>query len=119
MRNILKLMLVIAVLAVLILDGASMWMAYQLVHEVAGRTAEEATVEYVASHGNEAAAKQAATSYARSREVDLVSIEYHQGQSGGRWFEAEVKAEAPTRVFRFIPLLNRLLVQEASGIAQF
>src|SRR5660398_307300 len=76
MRSIVTVLITLAVLGVLILDGSGMFMAYQGAREVARTAAYRAALEYLSTDGNEAAAKQAAAAFVRSKggELSLIHI---------------------------------------------
>lgn len=117
MRGLITLFLAMAVLAIVVLDGIGMYVAYQSAEDVAQAAAEQAVFEYKATQGNVAAAKAAAESLASSKGAELVDIEYHKGQVD--WFSAEVEVLPDTYVFGHLPFVGDHLMQSSSAVAQF
>ncbi|GAB4244595.1 MAG: hypothetical protein Kow00129_04210 [Thermoleophilia bacterium] len=117
MRSILSVLLAMALLAVIVLDGIAMFVAYQSSEEVALAAAQQAAIEYTATRGNLSAAEAVAYEVAASKETSLVSLELHSSQT--RWFRAVASAEPETYVFKYIPVLNEHLAQTSSAVVQF
>lgn len=117
MRSILSVTLAMLVLLVVVLDGASMWAAYQTAEDVAHASAQKAAFAYVSSNGDQLVADRAARAYAAENEAELVQVEYHQ--SDYRWYEAKVRVAPSTRVFQMVPGLKGYLEREAEAVVNF
>jgi|GEM_PF-1363994 len=116
MRSIVTALITLAVLGVLILDGSGMFMAYQGAREVARTAAYQAALEYLSTDGNEAAAKQAAAAFVRSKGGEILEIEM-KGSGGDNYFQVRVLMHAKTYVLNFIPVANRYTSQEATAFS--
>lgn len=119
MRSVLVTVLAMVLLVIIILDGASMFVTYQSSRELARTAAEQASLRYVATNGNEGFARAEAEKYVKDKNGELLSLEYHRGDVGNRWFAATVRMSADTYVFKFVPLLNRFLDEQGSATVQF
>jgi Tfp pilus assembly protein PilV len=119
MKSILTTVLAMVLLVIIILDGASMFVAYQSSRELARTAAQQAAVQYVATNSNENSAHANAEKYVSDKQGKLVSLEYHRGDVGNRWFAATVRVHADTYVFKFVPVLNRFLDEQGSATVQF
>lgn len=117
MRSILSIFLALAILAVLVLDGVAMFVAYQSSEDVAEAAAQQAAIEYTASRGSVQAAEKAAYTYAASKQTELVTIEFHN--DGTKWFRAVASASPETYVFKYLPVLKDHLSQTSDAVVQF
>ena len=117
MRSILTLVLALILLVVIVLDGAGMFVAYNSSRDLARQAAEQAAVQFATTGGNEGAAMDAANTYVTSKNGELLQLQYHKSVS--RWYEATVRVSPNTYVFKFVPILNRFLDQEATATVTF
>ena len=104
-------------LVVVILDGGAMYATFQNAEDMARTSAQTAAIAYVGSQGNEAQAGKAALDYVESRNGELLKLELHKSQS--RWYEAQVRLEPSTYVFKFIPFFSRYLTRQSTAVVQF
>ena len=100
-REILWVALVIAIIAVVVLDGMSIFTAHQSVNDDTISAAREARTEYAQSL-NVPAAKLAAQQYLTKSDLQLVSFSAVQNAAGNVVFTVKAKATAHTYVFRFL-----------------
>ena len=119
MKSILTTVVAIILLVVIILDGASMFMAYQSSRELARTAAQQAGVDYKATNGNESSARAGAEKYVSDKQGELLILEFHKGDVGNRWYSATVRVKADTYVFKFVPVLNRFLSEQGTVTVQF
>ncbi len=119
MKSILTTVLAMIILVIVILDGASMFVAYQSSRELARTAAEQASIRYVATNGNQSSARAEAENYVKNKDGELLSLEFHKGDVRNRWYAATVLVGADTYVFKYIPVLNRFIDQRGSATVQF
>jgi hypothetical protein len=117
MRTIIFIVIVLAIVAVLVLDGFGMYTAHRTAVEVARSAAEQAAQAFVATKGSEAAAEKLVQGIADEAGVELVSAAYHRASS--RWYEVTVRAEPNSYVLRHLPYLKDYLGQESTAIEYF
>ncbi len=116
-KSVLSVVLAIVLLAVIVLDGSAMFVAYQSSKELAQSAAQEAAMQFMSSGGNESVAKQQAADYVSGHGGELLAVAFHK--SDARWVETAVRSDADTYVFRYVPGLNRLTDQDAVAVVQF
>ena len=122
-REILWLVLGLAVFAVVVLDGLAIFTAHQSVKEDAKRAAREAETEYVQTQ-DLSAAKYAAQQYLIKANKTLIAFSSSTGLDGGTVITVKAKAHADTRAFkllRFVGLkrwVNQMTSPTATGTAQ-
>jgi xanthine dehydrogenase molybdopterin-binding subunit B len=119
MKSILTTVLAMILLVVIVLDGASMYVAYQSSRELARTAAQQAAIQYAATNGNESSARAEAEKYVSDKKGELLSLEFHRGDVRNRWYSATVRMNAGTYVFKFVPVLNRFLDQQGTATVQF
>lgn len=119
MRSILTTVLAMVLLVIIILDGASMYVAYQSSRELARTAGEQAAIQYVSSNGNESLAYQEAERYVKEKQGELLSLNLHRGDVNNRWYQVTVRMKVNTYVFKFVPVLNRFLDQQGTASVQF
>jgi len=115
-RGAITLILAIVLFAVIAMDGYGMFVAFQTSKEIALGAAQSAALNVQAT-GNEGAAQKAANEYVTKNGGELLELE--RGRYQSHWYRAKVRVEPDTRVFHFIPLLNRLLDQESTASYTF
>ena len=106
-REILWVALVIAIIAVVILDGMSIFTSHQSVRNDSATAAKEARTEY-AQTVNVPAAKLAAQQYLTRSDLQLVSFSALQNAEGNVVFTVKAQAAAKTYVFRFLKVVPGL-----------
>ena len=119
MKSVLTTVLAMVLLVIIVLDGASMFVAYQSSREVARTAAEQAAIRYAATSGNESSARADAEKYVKDKNGELLSLEFHRGDVRNRWYAATVRMKADTYVFKFVPVLNRFIDQQGTATVQF
>jgi hypothetical protein len=117
MRAIVTIVVILAVAAMLSVDGLGMYSAHRTAVEVAQVAAEQAGRAFVATRGSEAAAEQVVEGVAREAGVHLVSASYHQGTT--RWYEVTVRTEAKSYFLKHVPYLKDRLAQQSTAVAHF
>lgn len=116
MRSAITLVLAIVLLAVIAMDGYSMFAAYQNSRELALGAAQSAALN-LQQTANEGSAQKAADAYVTKAGGELLELE--KGRYLSYWYRATVRVEPETRVFRYIPVLNRFLDQESTASHTF
>lgn len=119
MKSVLTTVLAMVLLVIIILDGASMYVAYQSSRELARTAGQQAAIQYAGSGGNESLASQEAEGYVKEKGGELLSLEFHRGDVGNRWYQVTVRMKPNTYVFKFVPVLNRFLDQQGTATVQF
>jgi hypothetical protein len=117
MRTILVAVISVAIIAMLIVDGLAMYGAHRIAVEVAQGAAQQAAQVYVATSGNEGAAKDAAEGIANEADVQLVSLSYHYASD--RWYEVKVRSMPDSHFLSHLPYVRDLLVQESVAVFHF
>ena len=100
-REILWLVLGLAILAIVVLDGLAIFTAHQSVKGDAERAATEAHTEYVQTT-DLGVAKLAAQQYLIKANKKLVAFSSAIGLDGGTVITVKAKAHADTRAFKFL-----------------
>lgn len=100
-REILWVALPIAIIAVLLLDGMSIFTAHQSVRDDSSTAASEARTEYTQTL-SVPAAKIAAEQYLTKSDLKLVSFSAVQNAQGNVVFSVKAQAAANTYVFKFL-----------------
>jgi hypothetical protein len=116
MKSILSGLLILVILAIVVVDGMAVYVAFASAREVASGAGEQAAIEYVTSRGNEQAAKQAAQTFADSKNTVLVSIDFHQAEAS--YFTVRTQKMATTYVLKYLPGMDKLLLQKSSAVTQ-
>ncbi len=106
-REILWVAVVIAIAAVVVLDGMSIFTAHQAVRNDSATAAKEARTEF-AQTLSLPAAKIAAQQYLSKSGLTLLSFTSSQSLEGTAVFTVKSKASAPTYVFRFLGIVPGL-----------
>ncbi len=109
MGNLIFLVIVIAVIALLVVDSLSVVSAYQLVDETTTEAAQKARFEYE-SYKDDVRAENAAADTCEAK--DLVFEEFEIRYDFGRTYKIPCSREAQTLVFKYIPYLRDLTYQQ-------
>jgi hypothetical protein len=105
-REVIWIAVILAVIAVVILDGMAIFRAYQSADD-ATSAADEALTEYAQST-NVGAAKQAAEEYLAKSGIEMVGFKAVQTESGTVRFTVTAKATADTYAFRYLAAIPPL-----------
>lgn len=105
-REVIWIAVILAVIAVVILDGMAIFGAYQSADD-ASSAADEARTEYAQSL-NVGAAKQAAEEYLAKSDIEMVDFRAAQTESGTVRFTVTAKATADTYAFRYLAVIPPL-----------
>ncbi len=100
-RGVVWIVVILAIIAVVILDGMSIFSAYQSAGDNATNAAEDARTDY-AQTLNVPAAKLAAEQYLAKKNLELVDFKAVQTSDGTVKFTVTDKATADTYAFRFL-----------------
>jgi hypothetical protein len=100
-REIIWLAVILAILAVVVLDGLAIFSAHQSVKGDAERAAEEAHMEYVQTP-DLGTAKLAAQQYLIKSDKRLVAFSSTTGPDGGTVITVKAKAHADTYAFKLL-----------------
>lgn len=117
MRALISIVVVLAIAAVLTVDGLGMYAAHRTAVEVAKGAAEQAAQAFVATQGSKAAAERVVEGIAREADVQLVSAGYHQAST--RWYEVTVRTEPKSYFLKHLPYLKDHLAQQSTAIVHF
>jgi len=117
MRALISIVIILAVVAMLTIDGLGMYAAHRTAVEVAEAAAEQAAQAFTASRGDAAAAERVVEGIGREAQVQIVSAGYHQGST--RWYEVTVSAQPKSYFLEHLPRLKGYLVQESTAIVHF
>jgi Flp pilus assembly protein TadG len=105
-REVIWIVVILAVIAVVVLDGMAIFRAYQSADD-ATSAADEALTEYAQSM-NVGAAKQAAEEYLTKSGIEMVGFESAQTENGTVKFTVTAKATADTYAFRYLAAIPPL-----------
>jgi uncharacterized membrane protein YjgN (DUF898 family) len=100
-RGVIWIVVVLAVIAVVILDGMAIFSAYQSAGDNATNAAEDARTDY-AQTVNVPSAKLAAEQYLAKKDLELVDFKAVQTADGTVRFTVTAKATADTYAFHFL-----------------
>ena len=100
-REVVWIVVILAIIAVVILDGMAIFSAYQSAGDNATNAAEEARTEYAQSL-NVPAAKLAADDYLSKKGLEMVSFKAAQTTEGTVVFTITAKSTADTYAFRYL-----------------
>jgi glutathione S-transferase len=100
-RGVVWIVVILAIIAVVILDGMAIFSAYQSAGDSATNAAEDARTEY-AQTLNVPSAKLAAEQYLAKKNLELVDFTAVQTSEGTVKFTVTDKATADTYAFRFL-----------------
>jgi glutathione S-transferase len=100
-RGVVWIVVILAIIAVVILDGMAIFSAYQSAGDNATNAAEDARTEY-AQTLNVPSAKLAAEQYLAKKNLELVDFKAVQTTDGTVKFTVTAKATADTYAFRFL-----------------
>jgi hypothetical protein len=117
MRTIIFIVVLLALVAALVVDGLGMYAAHRIAVEVAEGAAEQAAKTFVATEGNEAAAEQVVDGIAEEAGVEVVTADYHK--AGSRWYEVTIRTEPHSYFLRHLPYLKDYLAQESTAVVHF
>ncbi len=106
-REILWVALAIAIVAVVLLDGMSIFTAHRSVGDDSTAAAREARTEY-AQTLNLPAARLASEQYLLKSNLELVKFSTSQGDGGTLVFSVKARASAHTYVFKYLRLIPGL-----------
>lgn len=101
--------IIVAVVAVLFLDGTASLKAYQNAGDVTEGAAREAVTAYKLTR-NIPSAEEAAIDYCEERGLDFISFE--SAKEAGRYFEVTCAAGTDTIVFKYFPYFKDLTYQQ-------
>jgi glutathione S-transferase len=100
-RGVVWIVVILAIIAVVILDGMAIFSAYQSAGDNATNAAEDARTDY-AQTLNVPSAKLAAEQYLAKKNLELVDFTAVQTSEGTVKFTVTDKAAADTYAFRFL-----------------
>jgi hypothetical protein len=106
-REVVWVAVILAVIAVVILDGMALFNAYQSAETSSGDAAEAAVTEYAQSVDVQAA-KVAAVNRLQKNGLELVKFSAVRGADGGVRFTVTATATADTYAFRYLGAIPQL-----------
>jgi hypothetical protein len=117
MRAFILIVIILAVVAGLVVDGLGMYAAHRTAVEVAKGAAQQAAKTFVATEGSEAAAEGVVEGIAKEAHVQVVAADYHKASS--RWYEVTIRTEPRTYFLRHLPYVKDYLAQESTAVVHF
>jgi hypothetical protein len=117
MRTILIAVISVAIIAILIADGLTMYAAHRIAVEVAQSGAQQAAQVYVATGGDQGAAQDAVRGIANEAGVQLMSVSYHVATD--KWYEVKVRVMPNSHFLIHVPYVRDLLFQESVAVFHF
>ena len=115
MGTLIFLVVVIAIMAVVVIDGISIYKSYSAVSTATRDAAEEAAATYKETV-NETRAAIAAESYCVNEGFEFVRFDVNREM--GNLFEVTCATEADTYVFQYVPYLKDVIRQESTNSAR-
>lgn len=110
--NVIFIGTIVAIIAVLFIDGTAVYSTYARVGEVTNEAARQADLEYRDSH-NPQLAEMVATEHCEDNGMEFV--EFDVLPESGFVFTVTCASEADTLVFKHLPFLKDLIHQEVSA----
>jgi hypothetical protein len=117
MRVILFVVVLLALVGVLVADGASMYGAHRNAIDFSNRAAEQAAQTYADTGGSEDAVHRVIQDMAVNEGFELVDLSYHRGTT--RWYEVTVQAAGTTYLLGHLPFVKDHLAQQSTAVAHF
>jgi hypothetical protein len=117
MRVILSTFILLALVAVLVADGVSMYGARRNAANFSAQAAEQAVETYVDTKGNEDVVHRVVQDMVATNGVQLLDLTYHKGTT--RWYQAKVEAEGASILLKHLPFFKDHLAQRATAISHF
>lgn len=107
------LAVIFAIMAILIIDGAAVFQAYESSKDVSEAAAIAATDDYKLSR-NIGQAEQVAADYCESRDLVFIEVE-PRPDLGGNAFSVTCERSARTYVFKKLPWFKDMVIQRNIG----
>jgi hypothetical protein len=117
MRVILSTFVLLAIIAVFIVDGVNMYGAHREAVNFAGTAAEQAAQTFVDTRGDEDAVHRVLQDMATDEGVELVDLSYHKGTT--RWYQVTIKAEPSSILLKHLPYFKDRLAQDSTTVEHF
>ncbi len=117
MRVLLSTFVLLAIVAVFIFDGVSMYGAHREAVNFSREAAEQAAQTFVDTRGSQDAVHRIVQDMAAEEGVELVDMSYHKGTT--RWYEVTIKAQSDSVLLKYIPYLKDRLAQQSTTIEHF
>jgi type II secretory pathway pseudopilin PulG len=117
MRVLLSVFVLLAIVAVLVFDGLSMYGAQREAVDFSAKAAQQAAQTYVDTKGNEDAVHRTIQDLATTEGVELLEMTYHKGTT--RWYEVTIQAESDSILLKYIPYVKDHLSQRSTTIEHF
>lgn len=106
---------VIAIMAIVVIDGVSIYYSFRDVKQVTTDAAEAAATTYKETR-NETRAQLAAEAYCVDRGFEFV--DFSVNREFGNLFEVTCGTEADTYVFKYLPYLKDMVDQQSTNSAR-
>ena len=117
MRVILFIVIVLALVGVLVADGASMYGAHRDAVNFSNQAAAQAAQTFVDTGGSQDAVHRVIQDMAVNEGIELVDLSYHKGTT--RWYEVTVKAVGTSMLLKHLPFFKDHLAQESTAVLHF
>jgi hypothetical protein len=117
MKRLIIIIVILAVIAILAVDGFGMLKAHRIAVEVAKASAEQAVIVHKATGGSEIRAVEVVQRIADEAGVEVLMADYHSGVE--QWYQVTVRMEPKTYFLGRIPQIREHLVRESTAIAHF
>ncbi|RJQ44534.1 MAG: hypothetical protein C4534_06370 [Gaiellales bacterium] len=115
MGTLVFLAVVVFIMAIVVIDGISIYKSYSTVHNATKEAAEEAAQTYKETR-NETRAALAAEDYCINEGFEFV--EFNVNREMGNLFEVTCATEADTYAFKYLPWLKDMVRQESTNAAR-
>lgn len=115
MSNVVFFGIVLAIIAIVFIDGASVFYAYQAAGDVTEVAAAHATQEWKL-YGNLTSAERAASDYCEENGLEVVEVKQARELSNNA-FSVTCSKDAKTYVFKHLPWLKDLTHQEVTSVS--
>ena len=116
-RNIISTLLLVAIVAVLVFDGISMYSAHRAAVKFADQAGIEAAQMFVTTKGDEDAVHKAVDDLTSSKGAELVNLSLHEGTT--RWYKVTVRVPSSSILLKYVPYFKDRLPQRSTSIEHF
>lgn len=116
-RMIVSAFLLVAIVAVLVFDGLSMYGAHREAMKFATQAGDQAAQTFVDSKGDEDVVHKVVQDLASNEGVELVDLSFNKGTT--RWYKVTVRVESSSILLKYIPYFKDRLPQKSTAIEHF
>jgi hypothetical protein len=117
MRVILSIFILLALVGVLIADGACMYGAHRQAVNFSAQAVDQAAQTYVDTKGDQDAVHRTIQDMATTAGVELTDLSYHKGTT--RWYQVTVEVESGGVLLKHLPYVKDYLAQKSTSVEHF